>query len=146
MRNLAKLIGLRTGGKWLLVSTTVFSGVMCVLNDAPWLAIGQWLAAFTLALSRFGRPTESSAFDALHRTLREAYRDDKQRLGAIRATVTSTAVFVAAPIANRAWWRRSTVAFRDEVDADRWREVVTALRHQRRSADRLSSNRKFGER
>ncbi len=118
--------------KLFCVAICVASALLCALNRAPVLAVVQTIAAMAVWRVRFGRALESNDVGALIARLRDARNAEEGNLAMIRATVTPNVMAVPTPSSQASRWSQIAMAFRDEMTADRWRQLTTALRHQPR--------------
>ena len=103
---------------------------MCALNRAPVLAAVQAVVATLIWRVRFGLALEPNDVDAFIANLRDARAAEEASPAMIRATLAPD--FIAVPVQSRSAkrWIQTAIAFRDEMAADRWRNLKTALRHQ----------------
>jgi hypothetical protein len=67
--------------------------------------------------------------DVLIGKLRDARTAEAEMPATIRATAMSNVIAVSSSSRR---WAKTALAFRDEMTADQWRRVTTALRHQPR--------------
>jgi len=121
----------RSRVKLVCVAVCVASGVLCALNRAPEWAAVQVVAAIVVWWVRFGKSLAADDVNALLDRLRDTRHAEEPRPAMIPATVMPNVI--AVPSAARRW-TRTAMAFRDEMAADRWRQLSTALRHQPRPA------------
>ena len=105
------------------------SGLLCALNRAPEWATLQVIAAIVVWRVRFGLPLAADGVNALLAKLRDARHAEEPRPAMICATVTPNVIAVPSSASR---WSLTAIAFRDEMGADQWRQVSTALRHQPR--------------
>jgi hypothetical protein len=113
-----------------------FAGaVLCAINRAPVLAGSQFVAAIVVWRVRFGRRVQSADIDGFSDALNGAKLQSGNRGETILAAVFPD--LIMAPIATSRNHRMTTsIMFRDEVPAIRWRQLSTLLRHQPRSQSR----------
>ena len=122
----------RSRAKLGYVAIGVVSAVLCALNHAPMLAVAQGIAAIALCRVRFGQSLEPPEVDALIASLRDARMAEKTRPTMMRAMVTANVIAVPMRTSRIGRWRRTAIAFRDELTAILWLQLTTALRHQPR--------------
>ena len=120
----------------------VASALLCGLNHAPIVAAVQGVAAIVVWRVRFGLLLESSDVEALLARLRDARTAEQTHSGGTRAAVVPGVIVARALSPSTTRWAQFAIAFRDEVTADRWRQLTTALRHQPRpiTRSRLTGN------
>ena len=97
------------------------------------LAVAHVIAALVIGRTRFGWPLDVDRVNTLMFTLRDARHAKDVSPVAIRATVMTNVIAVRLPSAR---WMRIFIAFRDEMTANQWRDLTTALRHQPRRSVR----------
>ena len=114
--------------KLVCAAICVASGVLCALNRAPEWAAVQLTAGMVVWRVRFAFPLQANDVNDLLATLRDTRNADEERPAMIRATVTPN--LIAVPLSSESRWMQAAIAFRDEMEADRWRQLTTALRHQ----------------
>lgn len=123
---------LRTRAMLVYGAICAASAVLCAVNHAPWLAAVEGIAAIVVWRVRFAQSLASPEVDALIARLRDARTAEEARPAMIRATVTANVIAVPMRSSRGPRWRRTAIAFRDEMTEIQWRQVTTALRHQRR--------------
>ena len=134
----------RSHVKLVGVAICLGSALLCALNHAPIVAAVQGIAAIVVWRFRFGLLLDSSNVEALLARLRDARTAEQTRSTATRATVVPSGIVVPTPSPSTTRWAQFAIAFRDEVTADRWRELTTALRHQPRAVTRSRLTGKTG--
>jgi hypothetical protein len=108
------------------------------LNRSPVLAVGLAVAAIVVWRVRFGRSLKTPEIDALMIQLQDARAARTVRetgSAATRATVMANVIALPMQSPRRARWTGTATMCRDEVSEDRWRQLITALRHQPRQAE-----------
>ena len=113
--------------KLVCPAVCVASGVLCALNRAPEWATVQLTAAMVVWRVRFAFPLQANDVNDLIATLRDTRNADEERPAMIRAVVTPNLIAVPSSATR---WIQTAIAFRDEMESDRWRQLTTALRHQ----------------
>ena len=129
----------RSKAKLFCVVVCFAGAVLCVYNRAPALAGSQFAAAIILWRVRFGRRVQSAELDGFIDTLNGAKVQSNNRGGTILAAVFPD-VIMAPIVLSRKHWVTTSIVFRDELPALRWRQLSTRLRHQRRSLLKSTSH------